>query len=421
MMPPPPATCPGMPLSGDTGISGALMSVDCQIGRVVEDSFGRLFGDGGYLGTALTFCLTLYIAFLAFGLITGRTRLTLTTMTPKVLAIGLVLTFVTAWPAYQTVVYNLLTRGPDEIAAALTGSDEGASAAFAKRLDVLFLHFADAATAFEQTSQASPTAAPTTAPSVQNPQPVAPPIRNGKSSASDMLWSSGLILLLSTVGVLVLSRLILTLLLALGPLFVVFALFTQTRGLFEGWLRTSIGFAFIPMLVTLGGSAALSLLTPAILAISGDPMQTVRDIQPIVILFMGSVIYAAFLIMLMVVAFNIVKNWNPLRGRGDSAADVQAAAVTSAAVIAAAGGSTLITQGGGTTGPGGRSSSRDTRVQTVTTTLSSAPQAGQLSGGVTRRQGLGQRFRSAPGSAAPSSASPKTPPTPTPLSKAPGS
>ncbi|WP_298332582.1 type IV secretion system protein, partial [Asticcacaulis sp.] len=358
------------------------------------------------------------IAFLAFGLITGRTRLTLTTMTPKVLAIGLVLTFVTAWPAYQTVVYNLLTRGPDEIAAALTGSNEGASAAFAKRLDVLFVHFADAATAFEQTSQAAPAA--TAAPSVQNPQPIAPPIRNGKSSASDMLWSSGLILLLSTVGVLVLSRLILTLLLALGPLFVVFALFTQTRGLFEGWLRTSIGFAFIPMLVTLGGSAALALLTPAILAISGDPMQTVRDIQPIVILFMGSVIYAAFLIMLMVVAFNIVKNWNPLRGQGDSAADVQAAAVTSAAVIAAAGGSTLITQNS-QTAAGGRSSSRDTRVQTVTTTLSSTPQAGQLSGGVTRRQGLGQRFRAAPGSAAPASSSAKTAPTPTPLSKAPGS
>ncbi|MFP1129325.1 type IV secretion system protein [Asticcacaulis sp. W401b] len=419
MMPPPPATCPGMPLSGDTGISGALMSVDCQIGRVVEDSFGRLFGTGGYLGTALTICLTLYIAFLAFGLITGRTRLTLTTMTPKVLAIGLVLTFVTAWPAYQTVVYNLLTRGPDEIAAALTGSNEGASAAFAKRLDVLFVHFADAATAFEQTSQATPAAS--AAPSVQNPQPIAPPIRNGKSSASDMLWSSGLILLLSTVGVLVLSRLILTLLLALGPLFVVFALFTQTRGLFEGWLRTSIGFAFIPMLVTLGGSAALALLTPAILAISGDPMQTVRDIQPIVILFMGSVIYAAFLIMLMVVAFNIVKNWNPLRGRGDSAADVQAAAVTSAAVIAAAGGSTLITQNSQSAAVGGRSSSRDTRVQTVTTTLSATPQAGQLSGGVTRRQGLGQRFRAAPGSAAPASSSAKTAPTPTPLSKAPGS
>lgn len=419
MMPPPPATCPGMPLSGDTGISGALMSVDCQIGRVVEDSFGRLFGDGGYLGTALTICLTLYIAFLAFGLITGRTRLTLTTMTPKVLAIGLVLTFVTAWPAYQTVVYNLLTRGPDEIAAALTGSNEGASAAFAKRLDVLFVHFADAATAFEQTSQAAPAAS--TAPSVQTPQPIAPPIRNGKSSASDMLWSSGLILLLSTVGVLVLSRLILTLLLALGPLFVVFALFTQTRGLFEGWLRTSIGFAFIPMLVTLGGSAALALLTPAILAISGDPMQTVRDIQPIVILFMGSVIYAAFLIMLMVVAFNIVKNWNPLRERGDSAADVQAAAVTSAAVMAAVGGSTLITQNSQTAAAGGRSSSRDTRVQTVTTTLSSTPQAGQLSGGVTRRQGLGQRFRGAPGSAAPASSSAKTAPTPTPLSKAPGS
>ncbi|WP_081724724.1 type IV secretion system protein [Asticcacaulis sp. YBE204] len=382
--------CPSMPLDGNSGISGALLSVDCQISNVVEDSFGRLFGTGGYLGVALTICLTLYIAFLAFGLITGRTRLTLTTMTPKVLAIGLVLTFVTAWPAYQTVVYNLLTKGPDEIAAALTGSGEGASVAFAKRLDTLFVHFADAATAFENT----------TAQVAQNnqAQSVAMPMRNGKSSASDMLWSSGLILLLSTVGVLVLSRLILTLLLALGPLFVVFALFSQTRGLFEGWLRTAIGFAFIPMLVTLGGSAALALLTPPILAISGDPLQTVRDIQPIVILFMGSVIYAAFLIMLMVVAFNIVKNWNPLKARPDAPSTETQVAATSAALLASSRSVTTV-QGGNATASANASAARDGRAQTVATTLSAAPSAlggnAPSSSANARRQGLGQRFRTA--------------------------
>jgi len=399
--------CPPMPLNGETGISGALMSVDCQISHVVEDSFGRLFGAGGYLGVALTICLTLYIAFLAMGLITGRTRLTLTTMTPKVLAIGLVLTFVTAWPAYQTVVYNLLTRGPDEIAAALTGSREGAAATFAKRLDVLFVHFADAATAFEQTSAQVNQTQPQQTPGVVMP------MRNGKSSASDMLWSSGLILLLSTVGVLILSRLILTLLLALGPLFVVFALFSQTRGLFEGWLRTSIGFAFIPMLVTLGGSAALSLLTPAILAISGDPMQTVRDIQPIVILFMGSVIYAAFLILLMIVAFNLVKNWHPFQRQPDSGSDIRMAAATSAAAFVAAGGTTtLIGATGGANAAGGRNGgATDIRVQNVTTTLSSTPQMTASAGGVNRRQGLGQRFRAPTSTATPSK----------PVSKAPGS
>ncbi|MFT3996587.1 MAG: type IV secretion system protein [Asticcacaulis sp.] len=417
--------CPPMPLNGDTGISGALMSVDCQISHVVEDSFGRLFGTGGYLGMALTIALTLYIAFLGFGMITGRTRLTLNTMTPKILVIGAVLTFVTAWPAYQTVVYNLLTRGPDEIAAVLTGSQEGATATFAKRLDVLFVHFADAATAFEQTSaQVTGDAA--------NGAANAMTIRNGKSSASDMLWSSGLILLLSTVGVLVLSRLILTLLLALGPIFVVFALFGQTRGLFEGWLRTAVGFAFVPMLVTLGGSAALSLLTPAILAISGDPMQTVRDIQPIVILFMGSVIYAAFLIMLMIVAFNIVKNWHPLRGRADRGGDTHLHAATSAAALVAASGATVITQGGATTA-GGRSHTRDTRVQTVTTTLSQTPQTAAAPADTVRRQGLGQRFRPPAGSSTASQISGQTsgsqssgslasgPAPQKPVSKAPGS
>jgi type IV secretion system protein VirB6 len=297
--------CTPLPLDGSSGISGILLSVDCQISEVVEQSFGRLFSAGGYFGTTLTICLTLYIAFLAYGLMTGHTRLNLTSMTPKVLAMGLVLTFVTAWPAYQTVVYGLLTKGPDEIAARLTGSDEGASVAFAKRLDSVFEKFAATATAME-TRQVPLTIDQAT----QNPQAVIP-LTQTKSSSSDMVWASGLILLLSTVGILILARLVLTLLLAVGPLFVIFALFPKTRGLFESWLRTALSLAFVPMLVTLGGSAALSLLSPAISAISVEPVNGVRDIQPIIVLFMGSIIYAAFLALLMSIAFNLVKQWQP--------------------------------------------------------------------------------------------------------------
>ncbi|WKL58310.1 type IV secretion system protein [Asticcacaulis sp. ZE23SCel15] len=400
------SACPSMPLEGSTGISGALISVDCQISQVVESSFARLFGSGGMLGSVLTALLTLYIAFLAYGLITGRTRMTLTTMSPRVLAIGLVLTFVTAWPAYQTVVYNLLTRGPDEIAAALTGSPGGATIAFSRRLDVLFVHFADAATALENST-------------AQTAQTTTSLMRNGKTTASDLLWGSGLILLLSTVGTLILSRLILTLLLATGPIFVIFALFSSTRGLFEGWLRTAVGFAFVPMLVVLGGSACLTLLSPVILAISNDPLKALNDIQPIVILFMGSIIYATLLLLLMWTAFNMLKGWHPLKGRTEpqTPENVQVAQTLAAGQSAALQTQGLINRMGAAGSNTATSVSNSSRLQSVSTSLSTVQSAAgssaSSSSGARRAntvQGLGQRFRAN----APSNAT-------APLSKTPGS
>ncbi|WAC47294.1 type IV secretion system protein [Asticcacaulis sp. SL142] len=400
------SACPSMPLEGSTGISGALISVDCQISQVVESSFARLFGSGGMLGSVLTALLTLYIAFLAYGLITGRTRMTLTTMSPRVLAIGLVLTFVTAWPAYQTVVYNLLTRGPDEIAAALTGSPGGATIAFSRRLDVLFIHFADAATALENST-------------AQTAQTTTSLMRNGKTTASDLLWGSGLILLLSTVGTLILSRLILTLLLATGPIFVIFALFSSTRGLFEGWLRTAVGFAFVPMLVVLGGSACLTLLSPVILAISNDPLKALNDIQPIVILFMGSIIYATLLLLLMWTAFNMLKGWHPLKGRSEpqTPENIQVAQTLAAGQSAALQTQGLINRMGTAGSNTATSVSNSSRLQSVSTSLStvqSAAGSSASSSSGTRRantvQGLGQRFRA-------NAPSPAT----APLSKTPGS
>ena len=57
----------------------------------------------GALLPALTILLTLYVAFFAFSLITGRCRLGISALTPRMITLGLVLTFATSWIAYQSV------------------------------------------------------------------------------------------------------------------------------------------------------------------------------------------------------------------------------------------------------------------------------------------------------------------------------
>jgi type IV secretion system protein VirB6 len=313
------ASCPGFD-GAELGVAHALASVDCRVGLVVTSSYGRLFGQDGAFGTVLTVLLTLYVAFVALGLMTGRTRLTLSGMVPKVLAIGLVLTFATSWPAYHAVIYGLLVGGPDQVATALAGPG-GSAASFSGRLDELLGRFAEVAKVLGDNAPGQSKAL----------GPLA-----GPQMAAALVWLSGMMILLASAGALVLTRIVLALLLAMGPVFVVLALFRQTRGLFEGWLRTALVFALAPTLTVLAGSAALALLGPLVDAIADDPAGAVADLKPILELFMGAVVYVGLVAMMIWTSASLVRGWRLGHGSDEGGASGGGVAALSPAPQAAA-------------------------------------------------------------------------------------
>lgn len=296
------AACPQITLVGEVSVSQSLATMDCRITQAVEVGYNRLFGFGGTFSTALIILLTIYVAILGIGLMTGRTRLTVPMMSPRIVTMVLVLTFVTAWPAYKAIFYGLLMNGPDEVAAALLGQRGSAVMNFAQALDGLFVRFAEIARTLDNGGSTVMT-------SSAQQQNVTATMLAPKPMPVTLFWLSGLFLLCSTLGILILTRMVLYLLLILGPLFIVMGLFPQTRGLFNGWLRTSLVFSLAPLLTVLGGTAALGLFIPLIESIGSDPVRAVQAVQPMVILFMGSLIYSAFLFTLMWVAANLVKDW----------------------------------------------------------------------------------------------------------------
>jgi type IV secretion system protein VirB6 len=304
--------CPALPVGADASLATTLTSLDCQVNGAVELGYGRLFGPHGVFGPALTALLTVYVAVLAIGLMTGHTRLTLGTLTPKALALGLILTFATAWPAYQTVVYGLLTGGPDEVASAFMGAHAGATQAFAGRLDRLFDAVVDLGRAVGSL-------------------PKAPNL----DLAVDLIWTSALTLLLATLGLLIVARVVLAVLLALGPMFVILALFRGSRGLFEGWLRTAVAFALAPMLIVLGGSGLMAVLGPVIGAIADDPAGAVRDLRPIFTLFLAAMVYAGLTLALMWTAVSLTRGWR-IGGHSDAAPAADPAAASASAAQARA-------------------------------------------------------------------------------------
>ena len=404
--------CPAISLVGETSVSGSLYAMDCHINAAVETGYNRLFGPGGAFGYALTAMLIIYVGLIAYGFLTGRTRLTVVMMSPRIMTMVLVLTFVSFWPAYHAVFYGLMMGGPDEVAAALLGQRGSAVMNFAQSLDNLFVHFADIAKRLDPAYGAGARNVGNVATTSAQPVLILP-----HSMPVTLFWLSGLCLLVSTLGVLILTRLVLYLLLILGPIFIIFALFPQTRGLFNGWLRTTLVFALAPLLTVLGGTAALMLFVPLIEAIGNDPIAAVNSVQPMVILFMGSLIYCAFLFTLMWVAASLVKDWQAAI-REKPASDFQASAASMAAqsTQAAIWQSANPVMRGGMTMPSGDAYTRtDPMVSAITR---SADVAAGVAGGVTSRsealglydpqarqgsgdrfsrvQGLGQRFRNAP-------------------------
>src|SRR5690606_37548952 len=120
-----------------SGVDASLYAVDCAASATARAAFGRLFGADGALLPALTVLLTLYVAFFAFSLITGRSRIGVSALTPRMITLGLVLTFATSWIAYQGVVWNLAVGAPDQIAGLLMGTSGPATHIFAGKIDVL--------------------------------------------------------------------------------------------------------------------------------------------------------------------------------------------------------------------------------------------------------------------------------------------
>ena len=286
------------------GVAAALRAVDCVASETTASAFGRLFGGGGPLMPVLTILLTLYIAFFAISLLTGRSRIGISALTPRMMTLGLVLTFATSWLAYQSVVWNLAVGGPDQIAGVLMGSQGSATLMFADRIDLVFGAIAETA---DQAGGGQPAAAGAAA---------------GSFTPINLMWLSAMLLLLGTVGVLVTARIALAVLLALGPIFVVFALFSGTRGLFVGWLRGVVLTAVTPLFAVLGGGFMLELALPVIAGLRGAEG---IDGRAAMALFLIAAVHVALMAMVLRVAGTIVAGWQVFGLAADSGTGAAAA------------------------------------------------------------------------------------------------
>lgn len=279
--------CP-VPAPDDPLVLGLLSTTDCHVQALVRSGYGALFEGGGAFGAVLTTLLTVWVALIGYRLLLGRAQLSVGDFALTAVKLGAVIALATQWGTYQAVVYHLLFDGPQQLADAVLRGLSANGVSFGG--DV----FAGLQRAFDDLTYFSPAAPPGSAAAAQAAAPAAgqalaaaapiavPAVATAATAGQGLLSKGGfdslllllsaVVLLLSTLGVLLISKIVLGLLLALGPVFIACLLFDSTRGVFEGWLRASLGFAFAPLASTVLLGLGLTLLGPSLLAI-----ETMRD------------------------------------------------------------------------------------------------------------------------------------------------
>lgn len=287
------------------GVAAALRGADCIAGEASAAAFGRLFAPGGSLGTVLTLVLTLYIAIFGFMLLTGRTNLGVRSLVPRMMTLGLVLTFATSWLAYQSVVWNLAAGTPDYLAGILTGTRGSATAVFAQKIDVVFAAVQQAGGGSTDVDALSP---------------------------EGMMWLGAMLFMLGTIGLLVTTKIALGVLIALGPIFVVLALFNGTRGLFGGWVKGLVLCALAPLFAVLGGSIMLELAVPVLSALVAQPGFVPAEAG--MAFFMIGAVHVALMALVLKVASAMVAGWTVF-GLAPSKEEKAAAAARAAVPVPA--------------------------------------------------------------------------------------
>lgn len=374
------------------GIGASLRGVDCAANAMSEAAFNRLFTEGGFLGPTLTIVLTLFVALLGFALMTGRTRIGLASLTPKMLTLVAVVTFATSWFVFQSVFWNLAVLGPDSIATGLMGTDGSATTIFADKLDAVML-------ALMQASGGDAMDA--------NTSIFSPP---------GLLWSGGTMLLLGTVGVLATTKIALAILMGIGPIFILMALFDGTRGLFVGWLKGVVMMAITPLFAVLGGSLMLELAIPVLSSLAASPGEI--DVRPAMAFFMIGAVHLALMFMILKVIATMVSGWTVfgLAGgsKGDESGFAPAAAAAAPTSLRAAPPSALTTTTASdraaqtvpspsreirvaaamplAANDSGAAQSRETRI----VGNAGAGSSGTSTTSPSRARGIGSRFKSAP-------------------------
>lgn len=288
--------------------------IDCQGRSLGQEGYAALASSSSPIAMAIGVMITILIAIFGYRLILNddvqvRDGLTL------IVRVGIVLALATQWAAYQRVIYDVAIDGPAELASAILRADETSFNTIPDRVQRSY----DALELLAHPRLGFPGAAAGT---VSSTAPAAVPIRL-TTAEQGRLSASSVVLLLSSLAALLSVRIIIGIMLALGPLFIACLLFDNLRGLFEGWVRVLAGAAIGSISATVALELELAVLEPQLKrlldAVAAQQMPATGAIE----VFVTTLLFSAIFLALLVAAAKAAAGFRLFRTRPLARADAQ--------------------------------------------------------------------------------------------------
>lgn len=239
--------CPAI-ITGDQFVTRVLTHIDCQTQYLGSYGYQSLSEPGSPASIAVTGLLTLFVALWGVRLLFGPGP-SARDLVHAALKVGIVLTLAFSWPAFRTLIFDVVLDGPAEIAASIsTPGLVGTGSGLVERLQAAD----NAIVALTESGTGR-----------RSGQFVDDQVAGGtfEGTALEDQSSFGLARLTYLAGLfssLGLLRLLAGFLLAIAPLAAGLLLFEATRGLFAGWLKG--------LVLAIVGAAAITLVLAVELA-----------------------------------------------------------------------------------------------------------------------------------------------------------
>ena len=237
----------------DAFLSGMFRAIDCHAQTIGSAGYQALASPTSSISLLTTGVLTIFVALFGYRMLVGQAP-DFRDLVVALVKIGFVLMLATSWPAYRVLIYDVTMRAPAELAAevgrpaALPGTRGG----LAGRLQLVD----DQIVEFSLLGAANLSAA------TQNSGQNGDPLRWDPVKDRETILKARTTFLAGSIAAFGAVRLVAGVLLALGPLFVMFLLFESTIGLFVGWIRALVWTGLGSLATTIGFGVQLALVSP---------------------------------------------------------------------------------------------------------------------------------------------------------------
>ena len=252
-------------------VSGLFLEIHKLLDHYVNNGYHALMNALKY---PLGIVITLYIVLLGYSISQGWVRLSMSQFVKSALKIAIIYTFAMNWDFFSANVIQFIQGGANQLGGVIFHASNPSVSYYGHggieaALQKILVQFTKIGFWFwKRGSWHSVT-----------------PYLEGI-----IIWGSGISLLLVAMFQLILANIMLALLFVSAPLFIGFAIFKPTQGLFDRWLGNVVSFSLLILFVSIVLGFVLSITNWAISGINKNNLMTLNVVTfvPIVlVVFIG--------------------------------------------------------------------------------------------------------------------------------------